>query len=138
MPTPRKPNNIHILQGTLRKDRHGVPEAKLQPMDPTPPDHLEAAEVAAWDELAVQCKPYLAQSDRVSVEIAARLLAGSRAGSNSAAADTLLQRLLEKLGACPAGRARLHPINAGQPEVNPFDEFDELMGFQFKPTSKEP
>lgn len=138
MPTPSKPRNIHVLQGTFRQDRHGHPESNLQAMDPTPPDHLDVAVVAAWDELAAQCRPYLAQSDRASLEIASKLLAGSRAGSNSAAADTLLARMLEKLGASPAGRARLHPINAGQPEPNPFDEFEDLGGFRFKSELKEP
>lgn len=122
MPTPRKPNNVHVLNGTFRKGRHGAPEAKLQPMDPTPPDGLQGAEIDAWNELATGCKAYLAASDRATVEITARLLAAHRAGTTKPAHDTILVRLLEKVGACPAGRARLHPINAGQPEVNPFDE----------------
>ncbi|MDQ3495867.1 MAG: hypothetical protein M3485_10210 [Pseudomonadota bacterium] len=122
MPTPSKPRHLHVLQGTYRKDRHGVPEGKLQAMDPTAPEGLQGAEIDAWHELATGCKAYLAASDRATVEITARLLAAHRAGTTKPAHDTILVRLLEKVGACPAGRARLHPINAGQPDVNPFDE----------------
>ncbi len=122
MPTVRKPNNVHLLQGSYRPARHGPPEGKLEPMDPTPPEGLQGAEIDAWNELATGCKPYLAASDRATVEITARLLAAHRAGTTKPAHDTILVRLLEKVGACPAGRARLHRIDAGQPDVNPFED----------------
>ena len=125
MPTPRKPRHLHLLQGTYRKDRHGQTPQRVEPMDPTPPKWLTAAEKRAWTELTIACKPYLAQSDRVAVEMAARLIAADREGKLTSAKQTLLCRLLEKIGATPESRARLVPINAGVAPANPFDDLDK-------------
>lgn len=122
MANPRKPNHLHLLNGTFRKDRHGASPFPVEPMDPAPPDTLEPASIPAWEELVRGCRPYLAQSDRTAVELAARLLTQSRNGPTTAARDTLLVRMLDKIGATPEGRARLQPINAGVAPGNPFDK----------------
>jgi phage terminase small subunit len=121
MPNHRKPDNVHHLKGTWRRDRHGVTPHPVVPMDTKAPTWLDPEEVKTWDELASACKDYLAQSDRAAVELAARLLAASRAGTAKAAHEALLVRMLDKLGATPEGRARLQPINAGVEPGNPFE-----------------
>ncbi len=120
MPNHRKPRHLHLLQGTWRQDRHGGSQVHVEPMDPEPPDWLRPDEVQAWNELAAGCKPFLAQSDRAVVGVAARLMAASRAGTTKAAHEAILCKLLDQLGASPAGRERLQPINAGVPAKNPF------------------
>ena len=121
MPTPRKPRHLHLLNGTYRADRHGTTPLRVEPMDPAPPETLTKAEKLAWSELTLACRPYLAQSDRIAVELAARLTAADRAGTLNSASQTLLWRMLEKIGATPESRARLTPINAGVPDANPFE-----------------
>lgn len=122
MPNNRTPDNVHRLKGTWRADRHARDSIPVIPMDPKPPAGLTPPEVEAWNELAVSCKAYLAQSDRAYLEVAARLMAASRAGTTKAAHETLLMKALDKIGATPAGRARLHPINASAGPSNPFEE----------------
>jgi hypothetical protein len=126
MPTPRKPASIHALNGTFRQNRHGASPDRVEPMNPDPPESMDAECIPAWVELVGTCRPYLAQSDRAVVEIAARLLTASRRGELKAAQETVLLNLLGKIGATPEGRARLHPINAGVPAPNPFDEFKDF------------
>lgn len=122
MANPRKPNHLHALNGTLRKDRHGLSPFPVEPMDPAFPETLQPEHRIAWEELVDGCRPFLAKGDRPVVELASRLLTQSRTGVMKAAEATLLAKLLHTIGATPESRARLVPINAGAVAVNPFEQ----------------
>lgn len=51
----QKPDNVHLLQGTYRKDRHGDPKTKvpLKPSMPSPPDVVknDPAALAEWKRI---------------------------------------------------------------------------------------
>lgn len=124
MPTPRRSAEHHQLNGTYRPDRHGTTPRRVEPMDPTFPDTLPDDHRAAWEELVRGSAPYLAQGDRAAVELTARLLTKSRTGTLTAAEATLLAKMLGTIGATPASRASLLPINSGVPAPNPFEQLD--------------
>jgi hypothetical protein len=122
MPTPRRSNQQHRLNGTYRADRHAPIPVQVEALNPDFPETLNEEHRAAWSELVDGCRPYLAKGDRPTVELAARLLTQSRSGAMKAAEATLLAKLLAMIGATPESRARLHPINAGLPAKNPFED----------------
>jgi hypothetical protein len=122
MPNHRKPVSKHLLAGTYRTDRHGHP-IQVEPIDPTPPPHLVGADLAAWNELVQSGEQYMAQSDRISVELAARLVAKMRAGEIKAAEVGQLNTLLGKLGLSPSGRRGLDPVRPPAGEANPFEDY---------------
>lgn len=127
MPAHRKSKAEHLLAGTFRKDRHHEP-LKVEPIDPTPPPHLEGERLKAWTELVHAGERYLAQSDRFVVELAAGLLARVRAGEAKAADYAQLQTLLTKMGLNPTGRRGLEPVRPDSDEANPFDRIDHEAG----------
>lgn len=48
---PRKPDEVHILEGTFRPDRHGDPSASVvADGEPTPPRHLKGEALAFWKD----------------------------------------------------------------------------------------
>jgi phage terminase small subunit len=55
MPARRKPNEMHILDGTFRADRHGDPsEAVVAEGEPLPPAWLKGEALAFWSEVVPQ------------------------------------------------------------------------------------
>jgi len=85
-----------------------------------PPAHLSKELKAAWREIARAAPAcVLTRSDRVAVELAARLLVRIRTTDFSAAEATSLRSLLGQLGMTPADRSKVSAPNAGTP-TNPF------------------
>lgn len=50
----KKPTHLHVIQGTFRKDRHAVPEARAPQGTPVPPRKLSVAERAEWDRMVAR------------------------------------------------------------------------------------
>jgi hypothetical protein len=75
-----------------------------------PPDGLSEAEREAWAEIARTAPAgVLTRADRLSVELAARLLAELRAGSSAMQTSRIanLRHLLASFGMTPADRANV-------------------------------
>ncbi len=47
----RKPTELHVLEGTYRKDHHGDPHSVPASGEPEPPTTLSAEERAYWDHI---------------------------------------------------------------------------------------
>lgn len=124
----RKPTSILEARGKLaareRNSRTHEPQPKAG-IGPAP-KHLSKAEQACWDEL-VSIAPggVLYDSDRVHLEITAKLLAYVRAQGIAGTAPQLLNRLavcLTKLGLTPADRSAIVVPDAYS--QNPFAQLD--------------
>jgi hypothetical protein len=107
---PRKPTHLHKLEGTrTRTNRRDEP----QPTGPLgdPPSCLPGDTAAAWREIADALAPGVAgNSDRIAVEIVARLLARLRSPEGVTAAEiACLHRGLASLGMTPAARSKVAP-----------------------------
>lgn len=126
MARPRIATNIHELKGTFKthperraaRENEPVPKAGIGPS----PEWFEPNEVEAWDYIVGVMPPgVLGDSDRVHLEVAARLLAYSRTVKISEMSDGKLSRLdamLGKMGLNPAERSKVKAEKA--PPQNPF------------------
>ena len=109
MPNHRTPALKAAVTGTADRNpqRHrDRKEPKTNPLgDPSP--FLSPFGVTAWESFKKEL-PWLAESDRALVEIAAavrgRLLAGEDVGTT---ALSMLQSILSKMGATPADRTKV-------------------------------
>lgn len=76
MPNRRKPNQLHIADGTFRKDRHGLPDSNPEPETVkkalNPPCHLNKHAKAEWRRLSQGMieEGLLANIDLSALEIA--------------------------------------------------------------------
>jgi hypothetical protein len=111
MPRPRKPTELHVLEGTLRsrhKDREGEPIV-LMPLGP-PPKCFQPEARIIWHELVDSIPPgVVTKSDRYIVELAVRLviqMRHSKMGLTPALASQL-RACLASLGLTPADRSRV-------------------------------
>jgi hypothetical protein len=87
-----------------------------------PPEHLDAAQRAAWVEVAALAG-WLRAPDRVALEVAVRLLVTLRAdGELSGAHTTALTGLLGKFGMTPSDRSRVSAPPPEEPE-DPAEQF---------------
>ena len=80
MARPRKPTGLHVVEGTYRRDRHGLPSPSwlAEPLGAPPADWLPLAK-ALWHEIANQIPHGVAgKSDRVVFELLIRMLAQVR------------------------------------------------------------
>lgn len=110
MPQPRTPKKLKELRGTLRKDRDiGVEPETTGPLG-NAPGHLTELECECWHQIAAQAPAgVLANADRPTVELAARLMAQSRADFLGMPSTrlSLLRQLLNSLGMSATARAGL-------------------------------
>lgn len=110
MPRPRKPTQLHIIEGTLNstrhRGRHGEPQV-TSPLGDAPTD-WPAPEKAIWHEV-VDAVPagILGKADRLIVELTCRLLIKSRTGECTPALASQLRYCLASLGMTPADRSRV-------------------------------
>ena len=125
---PRKPTQLHVVQGTGRKCR--MEKRKNEPRPDgevgNPPAFLTKKQQAAWRELVGNSAAgVLTISDRVTLEMAACLLAEYRRKPDAMPATrmTLLERILAKLGMNPADRSRIS-VTSPEKGENPFAELD--------------
>lgn len=120
MPAPRKRPEARQDNRPSRQ-RGPAPESVGAPGNA--PEHLDAAERAAWLELlSTAPEGVLGKADRLSLEQACRLIAKSRTTDGlNAAGEALLHKVLTALGCTPAGRLHLALPLAPEPVAeNPF------------------
>lgn len=129
MPAHRKPTRLHLLYGSYKKnpqrqrEREGEPEV-IEPLG-EPPKHLDANQRKAWREIARTApEGVLTRADRVSVELAAVLLAQLRGQGADFTPTRLaqLRYLLGQFGMTPADRSRV-TLETKPRKPNPFDDF---------------
>ncbi|MEM7515436.1 MAG: hypothetical protein AAF368_00740 [Planctomycetota bacterium] len=134
MGRPRKPTASHELQGTrpgaTNRDRSGEPTA--DPLGP-PSETLDPLQLMCWHEIVGALPKGVAlNSDRFTIEIAARLLAKYRAVDlNMKSADlALLRTTLASLGMTPADRSKVGVTSSdGKPkEQDPWDKLANMGG----------
>lgn len=127
---PPKPKKLLELQGTLKKERHGVKETwfELPPGVPRPPEWLQGEALKRWIEV---CDDPLYSKVLASLDGAAMLahclafekVAGKyQRGEEVLAADlAALRNTCSMLGLSPSDRARISlPI---QPVRNKWNDF---------------
>lgn len=126
MARPKTPTNVLKLRGTLprHKDRlqqaEPVPTAELG----NPPQHLDAAALECWTEIAAICPPgVLTNADRLAVEVTAGLMAQFRKGDMLPAGIGHLRALLGRLGQIPGDRASLNITPPAVAATDPWAEF---------------
>lgn len=85
-----------------------------------PPKHLSTDERKAWKEIASQVPPgVLANTDRIALEIASRLLVRFRTGLLLKASEvSCLVSLLARFGMTPADRNKIETGQPTEPEEN--------------------
>jgi hypothetical protein len=131
MPGIRKPQNVLQLNGTAKKDPKKYKNRGKPPADSLAigrcPAGLTSEQRRAWWEIVGNDPGVLLKSDRVSVELAARLMAEIRIDPEpKASKQSLLANLLHKLGQTPTGRNYVS-IPEKQ-ESNPFLKFVKPRG----------
>ncbi len=123
---PRKPTRHLELIGAFKKDPARKRARALEPQ-PTPglgdpPEHLDEAAKARWEELkTIVAEGVLTVQDRPSAEIVCVLWARFRRGELKSADLRLLGSLLGKFGLTPSERSKVAGLGAGQQKkANPF------------------
>jgi hypothetical protein len=117
MARQRKPPQLHIIEGTHRKDRHGrlpATAAFREPLGGPPADWLPKAKML-WHEVANMLPAGVAaKSDRVVFEVLIRLLAKVREKPESLtpAAASQIRACAASFGMSPADRNRVCALPA--------------------------
>lgn len=125
MARPRTPTKVLELRGAFKKH----PERARQDAEAVgeltdPPPHISGAVLGAWKEIAKYApRDVLTDSDRLSIELAANLLAQFRQDPVEFTAAKLmrLEALLGKFGMTPSDRAKVGG-KSDKPKSNPFAE----------------
>lgn len=111
----RLPDNVHVLRGTFKPNRHGSREKKplLEPGIPSPPAWLKGAALAEWRRVVKILKPtnVLTIADRTIITQYCLLFGkmSERLDDFSAGDHHQLRTLCSELGLTPASRAKLAP-----------------------------
>jgi len=110
MPRPRKPTKAHELSGAYAKNPQRRNSRAREPHVEGGlgecPQFLDTNQKVCWAEIVEQAaKGVLTRSDRVIVELAARLLTVIRYGEPTAADYTQARACLQQLGMTPAARS---------------------------------
>jgi len=113
MPNPQKPDNIHLLNGTHRKDRHGDPKKKpkIKSTNVTKPEWLTGEALKEWKSITEILKDtkLLTSVDKLILAQYCQL-AGELADDPkgfSMAAHTQLRMCQQELGFTPAARSKI-------------------------------
>jgi hypothetical protein len=111
MAKQRKPTSLHMIEGTFRRDRHGLssPGWLSEPLGAPPADWLPLAK-ALWHEIANQIPRGVAtKHDRVTFELLIRMLARVRESQAalSPALASQIRACAAAFGLTPADRAKL-------------------------------
>lgn len=126
MPRSRTPNRLHVLRGSYRPDRHGVPDATLPAGDlGDPPETWAELSRTTWAEIA-GAAPHLTRSDRLMVELLCRAVVAIRTTSARPALLAQAARLCDSLGIGPKGRQALE-ARAWPEQPAADNELDELL-----------
>lgn len=122
---PRKPTQLHALQGTHRQDRHGDPENEPTPAswDGEAPAWVKAAGRKVWDELAprMRANGCLTEMDVEAFALLCSLEAVvRRSPSKHLKEAAMVDRLMSRFGMTPSDRTR---ISVKKETDDPFDKF---------------
>ena len=109
MPTVRKPDNVLRLSGAKKRNPGRYKARGNSPVDQRGigqcPSFLTDTQKQAWKELIRNDPGVLRRSDRIAVEMSARLMAQIREGDGATSAtQALLTQMLHRLGQTPQGR----------------------------------
>jgi hypothetical protein len=134
MPTPKKTLAELQLSGTYAQNKKRYehltnPVVTIQLPVGRPPVHLTAAEEAVWAELVRTAHPgLLTRSDRLTMEIAAKLIVRMRTEDTKISETNALLSVLSRLGMNPAARLRmsLQPLGLPAKPSKQTAELDEL------------
>lgn len=114
MPRVRKPDNVHKINGTYRKDRHGDPDLKMEfenELDSTPPEWLGEYGQAEWMRQTNMFKgsQILLENSRALMELYCILYHQIRAQplETTAAMHSNARSYLRMLGQSPTDSGRL-------------------------------
>jgi phage terminase small subunit len=123
MPKPRTPSAVLEARGAFDKDPSRRREDfEAGAFDPTPPKYFKPKQRDAWSEIVgVLPASVLQATDRMAVELAARLIAQFRALDDSEVTSAQVAQIrtaLAVLGMTPADRSRVS-VKKQTPE-NPF------------------
>jgi len=122
MPAHRKNLEVLAISGATKKNPQRFRDRKAAPKPMgelgKPPKHLSEEERKAWKEMASQIPPcVLGNTDRIAMEIAARLLVRFRTGLLLKASEvSCLVSLLARFGMTPADRNKIQASQEGEPE----------------------
>jgi hypothetical protein len=124
----RTPTNILKMRGAYKKHPERLKEREFEPIVTAPlgecPADLGPLVKATWDEIAKYAPAgVLTSADRLSVELAAVLLAAHRLGECGDKGRAQLIQLYGKFGMNPADRSKVQ-VPKQQPS-NPFDQLNE-------------
>lgn len=123
MPKPRTPSSVLEARGAFAHNPDRTREDfQSGDFDTDPPGYFSESQKAVWTEI-VSLLPdgVLQATDRVAVELAARMVAHFRSLDDAAvtmAQVAQIRMALATLGMTPADRSRVSAVKA--PAVNPF------------------
>lgn len=111
---PRKPMQLALLDGSFSKnpqryrDRLSAEIPTLRNPLGSPPEGLNQWELAAWHEITSYAPPgTFGESDRIAVELTARLMGRVRTGRAKASDIQTLRAMLSEFGLTPASRSKI-------------------------------
>ncbi len=113
MPNPQKPDNIHLLKGTYKKNRHGdlKKKPKIKKTKVVKPEWLKGEALKEWQSITAILKEtkLLTSVDKLILAQYSQL-AGQLADDPegfSMAAHTQLRMCQQELGFTPAARSKI-------------------------------
>ena len=124
MANKRKADNVHLLKGTFRKDRHGDPKKKpkLKTQLPETPDWLTSSALKEWKRICkvLEKAGVLTEADQTVLSQYCLLVSElqEKLEDFSAVKHTQLRLCQIELGLTPSARSRI--------TVEPNDEGDEF------------
>lgn len=111
MGRPRKPTRVLELKGAFKKNpsRKAARENEPEATGPfgQPPDCLDEAQRARWEEIAEWGRNYLSSRHRGVAELTCRLWMLDRGGKANAGQQSLLLTCWTRLGMTPADESRV-------------------------------
>jgi phage terminase small subunit len=125
MPARRLPNDVHRRKGSLRADRHHVPEIPEGDGVGEPPHHLSAEAGEVWNDLAAEAY-WLRPVDRAALEVAALAMLRLRRAIPTAAETSAASKALAALGLSPAARGQVAGLSPTRPDPKPDDPLAEF------------
>jgi len=128
MPKPRTPSAVLEARGAFDKDpARRREDFEAGAFDPTPPKYFYVKQKAVWAEIVgVLPATVLQATDRMAVELAARLIAQFRAQPDAEVTSAQVAQIrtaLAVLGMTPADRSRV-----SAKKETPTNPFAALMG----------
>lgn len=123
MPKPRTPSAVLEARGTFAKNpSRQRDDFESGSFDRDPPAYFKPHQREVWDEIVGVLPPSVLQAtDRMAVELAARLIAQFRTQDDSEVTSAQVAQIrtaLAVLGMTPADRSRVSAKKA--PQANPF------------------